>query len=51
MGGCIEIIGVSLDLVLKAIVSDTRAGINDLLDEDGDLLGVVREAENKVARN
>ena len=45
----IELSVVALDLVLKRVVTDTRAGVNNLLDENCDFLGVISQAEDVVA--
>ena len=45
----IKLGGVGLDLVLERVVTDARASIDDLLDENSDLFGVFRQAENEVA--
>jgi len=42
-GAAWEFSRVSLDLIAECIVADGLAGISDLLDEDGNLFGVLNE--------
>ena len=48
VGSSIKLGSVGLYLVLERVVTDTGASVNDLLDEDSDLLGMLRQAKDEV---